>query len=156
MKRFSYNTFYLVQILFFSNLFSFSTIQEQRSIPSNNLSYPVLINIKNRLPASGFYINNGSTIYLVTAKHVIFDSTMSLWDNSATLSSPAKDSSETELNTFVADLKKLQISHMIRTDSTHDAVVLKIGKILKNRNVWFFVNFIFSLIFLKNKSQSCD
>ena len=47
-------------------------VRAQRSIPDDNLAYPVLIQLPNE-PASGFYLNTGNSLYLVTAKHVLFD-----------------------------------------------------------------------------------
>jgi hypothetical protein len=44
----------------------------QRAIPDDNLAYPVLITVPGEL-ASGFFLNTETSVYLVTAKHVIFD-----------------------------------------------------------------------------------
>jgi hypothetical protein len=45
----------------------------RRSIPDDNLVYPVLIMLNNGDTGSGFYLDTGTTLYLVTAKHVFFD-----------------------------------------------------------------------------------
>src|SRR5712692_1377483 len=44
----------------------------QRAIPDDSLAYPVLIQ-RSDGAASGFYLNTPTSIYLVTAKHVLFD-----------------------------------------------------------------------------------
>lgn len=50
-----------------------SIADEQRAIPEDNLAYPVLIMWENGSTGSGFYVNTGTGVYLVTAKHVLFD-----------------------------------------------------------------------------------
>ena len=62
-----------VSILTFS-LFRFPVhAQNQtRAMPDDNLAYPVLITLKTG-GGSGFYLNAKTAIYLVTAKHVLFD-----------------------------------------------------------------------------------
>jgi hypothetical protein len=48
----------------------------RRAIPDDNLAYPVLITLRNKnggiIYGSGFYIDTPNSVYLVTAKHVIF------------------------------------------------------------------------------------
>jgi hypothetical protein len=53
-------------------VFPASIVRAQRSIPDDNLAYPVFVQFPDEL-ASGFYLNTDTSIYLVTAKHVIFD-----------------------------------------------------------------------------------
>lgn len=43
-----------------------------RDLPDDNLAHPVLIYSNNGFTGSGFYLNNGDNIYLVTARHVLF------------------------------------------------------------------------------------
>src|ERR1039458_2489713 len=45
----------------------------QRAIPEHNLAYPVLLTIGSTT-GSGFYLNAPDSVYLVTAKHVLFRS----------------------------------------------------------------------------------
>lgn len=45
----------------------------QRAIPDDNLAYPVLISLGNGTSGSGFYLNSSDAVYLVTAKHVLFE-----------------------------------------------------------------------------------
>lgn len=44
-----------------------------RAIPNDNLNYPVLIKLRDGSSGSGFFFNNNNeTMYLVTARHVLF------------------------------------------------------------------------------------
>src|ERR1700721_4474284 len=52
-------------------LFLPGALRAQRSIPDDNLSYPVLIQLPDG-KASGFFLNTANSVYLVTAKHVLF------------------------------------------------------------------------------------
>jgi hypothetical protein len=45
----------------------------QRAIPDDNLAYPVLITLGNGSSGSGFFLNTSDAVYLVTAKHVLFN-----------------------------------------------------------------------------------
>jgi hypothetical protein len=49
-----------------------------RSIPENNLAYPALITLNNGSSGSGFQLTVGDRNFLVTAKHVLFDSSNNL------------------------------------------------------------------------------
>lgn len=44
-----------------------------RYIPDDNLSYPVLIQLENGSSGSGFYLRSKNNLYLVTARHVLFE-----------------------------------------------------------------------------------
>src|ERR1700687_4331190 len=68
-----------------------SMADTQRAIPDDNLAYPVLITLKNASTGTGFYVNNGKAIYLVTAKHVLFDNVDKLLDDRLTLLSYSKE-----------------------------------------------------------------
>lgn len=46
-----------------------------RNIPTNNLSYGLLISINGGGYGSGYFVNTNSKKYLVTAKHVLYDDT---------------------------------------------------------------------------------
>jgi hypothetical protein len=53
----------------------------QREIPDDNLGYPALI-IADNLIGSGFYLNTDKGVFLVTAKHVLFNPVAGkLWSN---------------------------------------------------------------------------
>ncbi len=80
-----------------------------RAIPDDNLAYPVLITLKNGGTGSGFFVNTAKGIYLVTAKHVLFDPvTQKLLDVSAQLLSYSKDPADSTRNLAIVDLSVLQ------------------------------------------------
>lgn len=58
-----------------------------RAIPDDNLAYPVLVELDSKETATGFYLSDKKYIYLVTAKHVLFDKSKALKSNGVTLTS---------------------------------------------------------------------
>src|ERR1700691_2639842 len=43
-----------------------------RAIPDDNLAYPVLVTLGDNSSGSGFFLNDGNAVYLVTARHVLY------------------------------------------------------------------------------------
>ena len=111
---------------------SFASAQAttSRLIPDDNLSYPVLIRIGASRSASGFYLNTGSNIFLVTAAHVLFLSDgRTLIGTQADALSYAGDPKERTPALFKLDLKVLTESGNIKTDNIHDVAVVRIGSV---------------------------
>jgi hypothetical protein len=105
----------------------------QRAIPDDNLAYPVLITLRNGATGSGFYINTGQAIYLVTAKHVLFDlNTQNLLDATADILSYPADPSNSGRNFGTLDLSLLQRDGNIKPHQSEDIVVVKISTSLNN------------------------
>jgi hypothetical protein len=105
-----------------------STAYAQRAIPDDNLAYPVLITLRNGSTGSGFYLNNGKAIYLVTAKHVLFDPiTQRLLDVALEALSYSKDPSDSTRNVYTLDLLVLQKNNNIKRHPSEDVAVVKIG-----------------------------
>jgi len=105
-----------------------ATAQEaraQRAIPEDNLAYPVLLTIGNSA-GSGFYMNTPDTVYLVTAKHVLFDPAQRLIDSHLTLLSYSRDPKDATSNLVTADLTTLKASGDIKPHPTEDVVVVKL------------------------------
>jgi len=101
--------------------------EAQRAIPDDNLAYPVLITLKNGSAGSGFYLNNSTAIYLVTAKHVLFDpATQKLLDVAADLLSYSKDPADSTRNLLALDLSVLQNDGNIRPHPSEDVAVVKV------------------------------
>jgi S1-C subfamily serine protease len=102
---------------------------QTRALPDDNLAYPVLITIKNGT-GSGFYVNNNNTaIYLVTAKHVLFDlTTGKLLDTTVEMLSYSKDLSDTTPNSFTVDTAVLGVNNII-THPSQDIALLKIASV---------------------------
>jgi len=44
-----------------------------RNIPENNLAYPILLFSDNKSSGSGFRLNRNNKVFIVTAKHVLFE-----------------------------------------------------------------------------------
>jgi hypothetical protein len=104
-----------------------SMAEAQRAIPDDNLAYPVLITLKNGNAGSGFYLNNGKAIYLVTAKHVLFDpATQKLLDVSLDLLSYSKDPADSTRNLLTLDLSVLQNDDNIKPHPSEDVAVVKV------------------------------
>lgn len=118
------------------SLFGFPAYAQNqtRALPDDNLAYPVLITIKNGT-GSGFYVNNKTAIYLVTAKHVLFDlTTGKLLDTTVELLSYSKDLSDTTPNSFTVDTAVLGVNNII-THPSQDIAVLKIASVNKSVSV---------------------
>ena len=103
-----------------------------REIPDDNLAYPVLVTLDNdsKNKSSGFFLSTGTTFYLVTATHVLFEPTKgNLRANRATLLAYSKDPRETGKNILHLDLPNLLASNRIYRHSTEDVSVVHIADI---------------------------
>ncbi|MGO8731864.1 MAG: trypsin-like peptidase domain-containing protein [Terriglobia bacterium] len=102
----------------------------QAALPSDNLSYPVLITLGNGATGSGFFLGNEKAVYLVTAKHVLFNPTTGgLLDPRAELISYSKDPADSTRNSFAVDLTVLAGDRDIRPHPSEDVVVVRVGVI---------------------------
>lgn len=121
-----------------------SIADEQRAIPDDNLAYPVLITLKNGFTGSGFYVNNGKEIYLVTAKHVLFDEkthklficgldqkTQNPLECGLDLLSYSKDPADPSVNLIGLDMSVLQKEGDIKPHPSADVVVVKLFTVTK-------------------------
>jgi hypothetical protein len=110
-----------------------AVVDAQRAIPDDNLAYPVLISLKNGSSGSGFYLNDGKAIYLVTAKHVLFDPvTQRLMDVTAELLSYSKDPADSAHNELALDLAVLQNGGNIRPHPTEDVAVVRVATVVNS------------------------
>jgi S1-C subfamily serine protease len=99
-----------------------------RALPDDNLAYPVLISLKNG-GGSGFYLNTKTAVYLVTAKHVLFDpNTGKILDTSFDLLSYSKDLSDPTPNSFTVDTAVLGLDNIIRHPS-EDIAIMKVASL---------------------------
>ncbi len=104
-----------------------------RAIPDDNLAYPVLITLKNGSTGSGFFVNTTKAIYLVTAKHVLFDPvTQKLLDVSVELLSYSKDLTESTRNVVILDLSILQNNGTIKPHPSQDVVAVEISTVVRS------------------------
>lgn len=117
--------------------------QEGRSIPSNNLSYPVLIAfLDSGSSGTAFYIRNDKHLYLVTAKHVLFkNSQCELRGKTAICLSYPEDINEVDPIKISVDVNSLNSQGLIKYHQIHDVVIVQIGNIEKKSGELFSVNF---------------
>jgi hypothetical protein len=107
----------------------------QRSIPDDNLAYPVLVQFPDE-KASGFYLNTGKSIYLVTAKHVLFtpptgNPPMShLRGGPMTLLSYPRDPKESGTNLIQIDMAALFQAGEIKGHPSADVAVVRIAEVV--------------------------
>lgn len=112
-----------------------SSARAQRSIPDDNLSYPVLVQFPDE-QASGFYLSTGRSIYLVTAKHVLFDpATGHVRSGPMTLLSYPRDPKESGTNLIQVDTAALFQAGEITGHPVADVAVVRIGDIVTTPTV---------------------
>ena len=99
-----------------------------RAIPDDNLAYPVLVTLSNGGTGSGFYLNDPGFIFLVTAKHVLFNGG-SLIAPSAILLSYPKDLNDPGTIEIALDLNTLESAGNILLHPDHDVVLLRLFQI---------------------------
>ena len=111
-------------------IFTTNTVRAQRSIPDDNLAYPVLIQFPDEL-ASGFYLNSGHSMYLVTAKHVVFGPPTNHTNGGAMLLlSYSRDPKESGSNVIRVDMAALSQSGEIKGHPVADVAVVRIADVL--------------------------
>lgn len=110
-------------------------------LPLNNLAYPVRILIGNS-SGSGFIIEYKNQLYIVTAKHVLYQQNQatkefSLWDKKMKVITYPLDSEiiSKEPRIFELDLESLTASNDLRFHQNVDISVIKLGKIREESGV---------------------
>jgi Trypsin-like peptidase domain len=135
-------------ITFFVLLFVLSPteIRAIREIPEDNLAYPVQINLtdcRHGLPAmaSGFFLNTGKSLYLVTARHVIFGAIRGrfkpdtpLLCKEARFIAYSKDPKEKQKNIIDLNLEVLNKNANVKAHETHDTAVVYMGVIHRSED----------------------
>jgi len=102
----------------------------QRAIPDDNLSYPVLVLRGDGGTGSAFYVNTSTSMYLITAKHVLFDlKTGNLNSPTASFLSYPRDPKENGRNMISADLAMLFKTGEVKPHSTQDVVIVRIASL---------------------------
>lgn len=94
------------------------------NIPADNLAYPVRI----ELPASkgsGFLLNDGQVLWLVTARHVLFRSGLELYPGNATVTILAENL--TDKLVLELDCPQLLQENHLRKHNNADVAVVSIG-----------------------------
>jgi Trypsin-like peptidase domain len=107
------------------------TTRAQRSIPDDNLAYPVFVQFPDE-QASGFYLNSNNSIYLVTAKHVLFSpATGLLHPGLMVLLSYLRDPKQVGTNVLTVDLGALSQAGEVKAHPIADVAVVRIGDVVK-------------------------
>jgi len=102
-----------------------------RAIPDDNLAFPVLLEIQQGGSGSGFFFYTPHSEFLVTAKHVLFNPTTgALMGAECSLLSYPRVPSEVIKNKFRLDLAKLSGEGNIKSHSSADVAVIKIGNMV--------------------------
>ena len=128
----------------------FSTgVEAQRSLPDNNLSYPILIELKPGGMASGFYLRTDDYTFFVTARHVLFNMTINevtkeneynLVSKNADLLSYSSDITDPSSNILTLNLETLNKAGEITFHRKQDIAVIRIAKVIKKTSSNFSVN----------------
>jgi len=100
-----------------------------RSIPDDNLAYPVMIVMNTGSTGSGFLLNTGAELFFVTAKHVLFDDTGNLRGITSTLICQTGDINDNSTTNFAIDFAVLQASANVFNHAAKDVAALKIATI---------------------------
>jgi hypothetical protein len=107
-----------------------------REIPDDTLAYPVQINSTNcitDLPhfGSGFFLNTGKSLYLVTARHVVFGDIKGIFVpntpllcKEATLIVYSKDPKEKQQNIINLNFEALNKNGHIKPHKVHDVAAI--------------------------------
>jgi len=98
-----------------------------RAIPDNNLAYPIKIELATGGGGTGFFLNDDGTVYVVTAKHVLFEPKkgIALSEKFAIFAQP-RDQGEDVYSEFSVDLKLiLSETKNAKMSTTHDVVIIK-------------------------------
>ncbi|GJQ57417.1 MAG: hypothetical protein SCALA701_02180 [Candidatus Scalindua sp.] len=103
-----------------------------RAIPDSCLAYPAHISLNNSSMASGFFLNDGTNVYLVTAKHALFNiASGKLSATQATITAYSSNPHEEAKNILSLDLSILSEAKNIRRHPTADVATVCIAKVLQ-------------------------
>jgi len=137
-------------------------VKASRTIPDDNLSMPVLVQLKNGGAASGFYMNTDTTTYFVTARHVLFNKITdetnkviqyALITKSAELLSYPRDPNENARIVLDLDLEVLNNAGEIKFHKVQDIAIVRVGIATKDESGQNIVKFI-NGVTLKEKAKS--
>lgn len=101
-----------------------------RNIPDDNLAYPVLISLNTGSSGSGFQLITDTQLFLVTAKHVLFDKGGILRGQEAILTSPSRDVHDDTVAKYKINLIDLLTNGLIFQHASADVAGIMLGKIV--------------------------
>lgn len=103
-----------------------------RHLPDNNLAYPVLIQLDTNKCGSGFFLSYKKSLYLITAKHVLFDLDSGEFLGDKEMSVTAYSENQTIKDPIVISIQKETVDKESKKHSTFDIAVVRIGVIENN------------------------
>jgi hypothetical protein len=107
-------------------------IHAQAFLPEDNLAYPVRI-VVNSGGGTGFFVRKERDLFLVTARHVLFESASGrLLAPELTLRALSKDVHERAVTVIAVNATQLQQENQIRTDEVRDVAVLHLGALRRD------------------------
>jgi hypothetical protein len=106
-----------------------------RELPEDNLATPVLIQRSNG-SGSGFYINDQKHLFLVTAAHVLLNSSGQLKSQFIQCVSYPREGFSVGRNVLWLDLQELQTAGLIKFRRSFDVVVIEIGTVSSDKPVF--------------------
>ncbi len=98
-----------------------------RVIPEDNLAYPVLIKLNTGQSGSGFLMEDGTRIFIISAKHVFFKSDGSLIGATAEVICQTKDIKDDSTTVYSIDLEKLLVQNKLFKHAISDVAALEIA-----------------------------
>lgn len=130
-----------VMVLMISGFLCPHLVDGQRAIPDDNLAYPVLITLTNcssnltMVQGSGFFLETATELYLVTARHVLFNESERVQPpqakhvqcKMAELLSYSNDPKDKQQNRIAVNLQALDDARKIKAHATHDVASVQIG-----------------------------
>jgi hypothetical protein len=130
-----------VMVLMISGFLCPHLVDAQRAIPDDNLAYPVLITLTNcisnltMVQGSGFFLETATEVYLVTARHVLFNESERVQPpqakhvqcKMAELLSYSNDPKDKQQNRIAVNLQALDDARKIKAHATHDVASVQIG-----------------------------
>lgn len=123
-------TFILVSLVCYSNVFSQAISERIGQIREGNIQPCVFVEISNG-GGSGILVNNESSIYLITAKHVIFNildnDLLKIKSDRASIKFFTKDFVNEQERLINIDLARLLNSEYIRIHPQEDICVIKLA-----------------------------
>ena len=108
-----------------------SAARAQAFLPEDNLAYPVQVIVSGG-GGTGFFVRRGQELFLVTARHVLFDRTSGqLMQREFTLRALSKDIRETAVSVMRVNAAQMLESKEIRSDEPRDVAVLRLGSLTR-------------------------
>lgn len=112
----------------------------QFALPQKNINLPVVLT-SSAGEATGFFFHRGAYTYLVTARHVLFDTSSRILTQSVMLISYGPDIMDTTHNVLILDLPLLQRQGNVHPHATQDVAAIKVFKdtsVNLIQKIWFY------------------